>query len=170
MNNENRLRTRCLLAFIMAVVLGYGSLATAAEPADIITAEFPAGTACSFDLNIEIWGGTQHFQEFKDKAGNIVRTLVAGKGSTLRFINTSTTKSFSTKSNGSVSRRIYNPDGSYTETDTGHNVLILFPTDNPPGPSTTLIVGSLVFTVDLDGVFSVQNISGTETDICDALS
>jgi len=29
----------------------------------------------------------------------------------------------------------------------GHNVLILFPSDVPAGPSTTLYVGRVVFTV-----------------------
>ncbi len=64
----------------------------------------------------------------------------------------------------------FNPDGSYTETLTGHNVLILFPTDVPAGPSTTLYVGSVVFTVDLAAVFTVQRVSGKATDICAALS
>ena len=53
---------------------------------------------------------------------------------------------------------------------TGHNVLILFPTDVPAGPSTTLYVGRVVFTVDSDGVFAVTDTNGTSTDICVALS
>jgi hypothetical protein len=66
-------------------------------------------------------------------------------------------------------RKAFNLDGSFTEVDTGHTVLILFPSDNPAGPSTTLIAGRLVFTVDVFGVFSVQQASGKVTDICAAL-
>jgi hypothetical protein len=42
-------------------------------------------------------------------------------------------------------------------------------TTNPAGPSTTLIAGRLVFTVDVFGVFTVQQLSGKVTDICAAL-
>jgi hypothetical protein len=48
-------------------------------------------------------------------------------------------------------------------------VLILFPTDVPAGPSTTLYVGRVVFTVVGD-VFTLRSTSGTATDICAALS
>jgi hypothetical protein len=88
----------------------------------------------------------------------------------LRYTNLTTGKTFSTKSNGAVSQIKFNPDGSYTQQLTGHNVLILFPTDIPSGPSTTLIVGRVVFTVDTNGVFTVQDVNGKTTDICAILS
>src|SRR6266542_2238207 len=159
---------RYLLAgMMMATVLSYGSPATAAG-ADF-TVVFPAGTACDFDLQIEGSGGNRHFKQFTDEDGNVVRSLEAGTGSALRFTNLTTGSTFSTKSNGSVSHITFNPDGSSTQILTGHNILILFPTDNPPGPSTTLIAGRLVFTVDINGVFTVQDVSGETTDICAAL-
>jgi hypothetical protein len=55
-------------------------------------------------------------------------------------------------------------------TGTGHHVLILFPTDVPAGPSTTLYQGRIVYTVDPDEVFTLQEVSAQETDICAALS
>jgi hypothetical protein len=169
MNNENRLRIRCLLAcMVMATVLGYGSPATAAAPD--FTLVFPAGTACNFDLQIEGSGGNRQIKTFTDENGDVVRILDAGTGSALRFTNLETGETVSTKSNGAVSEITFNPDGSSTQKLTGHNLLILFPTDSPPGPSTTLIVGSVVFTVDSNGVFTVQDVSGTTTDICAALS
>ena len=143
---------------MVAVVLGYGSGAAAADPD--FTVVFPAGTACTFPLQIEGFGGHRQFREFKDKNGNVVRSLDAGTGSALSFTNLSTGGTFSTMSNGAVSRKTFNLDGSLTETDTGHTILILFPTDHPAGPSTTLIVGRLVFTVDVFGVFTVQQVSG----------
>lgn len=152
---------------MMATVLGYGSVATAAEPD--FTIELPAGTACNFDLEIEGSGGNRHVREFTDKNGNVVRILDAGTGSALRFTNLTTGSTFSTKSNGAVSHITLNADGSSTQKLTGHNILILFPTDNPPGPSTTLITGRVVFTVDINQVFTVQEVSGKTTDICAAL-
>jgi len=170
MNTANRSRIRYLLACMVfaAAALVSGSPATAADPD--VTLVFPAGTACNFDLQIDASGGNSHVREFTDKNGNVVRSIGAGTGSALRFTNLATGNVVSTKSNGAVSHITFNSDGSYTETDTGHNVLILFPTDNPPGPSTTLIVGRVVFTVDVNGVFNVQEVSGNTTDICDALS
>ena len=53
---------------------------------------------------------------------------------------------------------------------TGHNILILFPTDIPAGPSTTLYVGRVVFTVDANGVYTLGSTSGRSTDICAALA
>lgn len=155
------------LILTLAAVLGSGSLATAADP---LVIDFPAGLACDFDLRVEIRGGNQVVKEFVDKNGNVVRMLSAGKGSALLFTNLSTGATFSLKANGSVSHITFNPDGSYTQTITGHNVLILFPTDVPAGPSTTLHLGRVVFTVDTSGVFTVQQVSGQTTDICAVLS
>jgi len=71
---------------------------------------------------------------------------------------------------GAVQQSVVNADGSATVTSTGHNVLILFPSDVPAGPSTTLYVGRVVFTVGANGVFTVVSTSGSATDICAALS
>jgi hypothetical protein len=53
----------------------------------------------------------------------------------------------------------------------GHPVLIMFPTDVPAGPSTTLYVGRVVFDVDnATGVFTLKETHGKATDLCAALS
>ena len=133
--------------------------------------EFPQGQACSsFALKVEGWGGNRHFKEFTDENGNVVRSLETGTGLALRFTNVDTGKTISTKSNGAVSQTRFNLDGSSTVAATGHNLLILFPSDIPAGPSTTLIKGRLVFTVDTDQVFTVQSINGNTTDLCAVLS
>jgi hypothetical protein len=174
MKNQNRLTIRCLLACMVAAVLGYKSPAIAAPPDKLPPASFSdeiaAGLACNFDLLIEGFGGNRHLKAFTDANGNVVRTLTAGTGSALRFTNLTTGETFSTKSNGAVVHTRFNSDGSVTVTDTGHNVLILFPTDVPAGPSTTLIVGRVVFTIDNNGVFTVLDVSGRTVDICAALS
>lgn len=134
------------------------------------TLVLPAGVACSFELQVDIVGGTQVSREFVDKNGNTVRSLSAGKGSALTFTHTGTGATLSLQSNGSVTHVTYNPDGTRTEVLTGHNILILFPSDVPAGPSTTLYVGRVVYTVDTAEVFTLQEVSGASTDICAALS
>ena len=52
----------------------------------------------------------------------------------------------------------------------GHLVLIMFPTDVPAGPSTTLYVGRVVFDVAPDRVFTLKETQGKSTDLCAALS
>ena len=108
-------------------------------------------------------------KEFTDKNGNVVRILSAGRGTKLVFTNLSNAKTLSLKPNGSVSHTQVNLDGTTTVALTGHNVLVLFPTDVPAGPSTTLYVGRIVYTVDASAVFTVQSVSGTTMDICAAL-
>ncbi len=165
------LRARVIGAAIvmLTAVGGFASPSSAAGPPDSVF-DLPAGLACDFGLQVEIRGGPQVFKEFRDKNGNVVRTLSAGQGSALLFRNVSTGATLSLKANGSVNHTTINPDGSSTVTLTGHNVLILFPTDVPAGPSTTLYVGRVVFTVDTNGVFTVRQAGGKTTDICAALS
>jgi hypothetical protein len=130
----------------------------------------PAGQGCAFALDIEIVPNPHRvFKEFKDKKGK-VRQLTAGAGNTLTFTNVATGNTVSLKSNGSVEHITLNPDGSQTYVVTGHNVLILFPSDVPAGPTTTLYVGRLEFTISATGVFTVKSFSGTSTDLCAALS
>ena len=62
-----------------------------------------------------------------------------------------------------------NGDGTFTDVLTGHNILILFPTDIPAGPTTTLYVGRVVFTRDAFFNFTLKSVSGQATDICGAL-
>jgi len=169
MNNQNRLRIQSLLACVLAAVLGYGGPAIAAEP-PAFTMDFPAGVACNFELRVEGFDSNLRFRQFTDKNGNVVRSIQAGKGFELHFTNVTTHGTFSTKSNGSVDHTTFNADGSSTVTATGHNVLSFFPTDVPPGPSTTLIVGRVVFTVDPGDVFTLLDVSGRTVDICAALS
>ena len=166
MRNVKKSRSRGVMAGVIAAAIV--SLASAAA-ADF-TIDFPAGLACAFDLRIEGQGGHQVQRDFLDKNGNLVRSISAGTGSALTFTNLDTGATLSLKSNGAVTHITYNSDGSSTFVLNGHNVLILFPTDVPAGPTTVLYVGRLVFTVDSGGTFTLQGHSGPTTDICAALS
>jgi hypothetical protein len=133
--------------------------------------ELPAGVACSFPLGIDFSGAEHRVnREFTDKNGNVVRLLSAGKGFLETFTNLDTGATVTFKTGGSVSHTTINPDGTQTVAATGHNVIILFPTDVPAGPSTILYMGRVVYTVDLNGVFTLQQVTGKQTDICAALS
>ncbi|HEY5979896.1 MAG TPA: hypothetical protein VIT41_09700 [Microlunatus sp.] len=71
------------------------------------------------------------YKEFTDGSGRVVRTISAGRGSTLSFTHVLSGATVGLKSNGSVMKATINPDGSSTVSATGHNVIILFPTDVP---------------------------------------
>jgi hypothetical protein len=158
---------RCLSpAVAFSAALGLTVPAGAAD----FSLDFPAGLACSFELRIDGTGGNQVYREFVDRNGVLVRSITAGTGSALTFTNVGTGAALSTRSNGAVTHISYNPDGSATYVTTGHNVLILFPTDIPAGPTTTLYVGRVVFTADRFFNFNLLGHSGTATDICAGLS
>lgn len=144
---------------------------TVMPPGQDQTLELPAGVACSdFGVEIVVIGG-QDLKTFTDKNGNVVRTLSAGKGSTLTFTNLDTGESLTLRPNGSTTHTTINADGTFDVTATGHNVLVLFPSDVPAGPSTKLYVGQLRFNVDpATGVFTVTSFRGKTTDLCAALS
>jgi hypothetical protein len=135
-----------------------------------VTVAFPAGLACEFELLIHIGDSSQVTKTFTDKDGNVVRMLTAGKGPALVFEHGSTGATLELKGNGSVMHTTVHPDGSQTLQATGHNIVILFPTDDPPGPSTTLHVGRVVIGIDANGTFTVHKATGKTTDICAALA
>jgi hypothetical protein len=149
--------------------LGLPSISAAETNPDIV---LPQGTACKdFALGLSIRGGNQVYREFVDRNGNVVRWLSAGKGNVQTFTNMTTGEELTIKTGGSVNHVTNNPDGSQTYTSTGHNVWILFPSDVPAGPSTTLYLGKVVFLVDPSTFFSqLQIAKAQEVDICAALS
>ena len=160
-----------VLAVVGALTVPASAAAAPPSPGPDIDDVLPAGVACAdFDLGVTGGGGKRQFHTFMDRNGNVVRFLETGTGSALTFTNEETGESVSFKSNGSVARITFNADGTETVQITGHSVLILFPTDVPAGPSTTLVAGRIVFTVDQAGVFTVQQITGQQTDICALLS
>jgi hypothetical protein len=142
------------------------------KAADSYEFTLPAGLACEgFDLTINVTGSDHRvLREWTDEEGNVVRMITAGKGSDLVFLNEASGATLSLKANGAVEKTTYNPDGTISGALMGHMVLILFPTDVPAGPSTTLNVGRILYTIGTDGVWTLQEMTGKATDICAALS
>jgi len=160
-----------VLAAGLAVVMATGGAAVArADDPPAFSVTFPAGLACPFELQVDGYGaGSQVVKTFTDRHGN-VKTLTAGTGNALVFTNTDNDATYSTRANGSVTQIVSRPDGSSTIALAGHNVLFLFPTDVPAGPSTTLYVGWVVVDVDAAGVYTVRSASGSAFDICAAVA
>lgn len=154
---------------VLAGAFGLPSISSAETNPDFVLAQ---GLACKdFALGLSIRGGNQVYREFFDRNGNIVRWLSAGKGNVQTFTNMTTGEELTIKTGGSVTHVTNNPDGSQTYASTGHNVWILFPSDVPAGPSTTLYLGKVVFLVDPQTFFSkLQTVSAQQIDICSALS
>jgi hypothetical protein len=163
------------LALPSAMAVATAAAASASPPVsnpveDLGPINLDPGVACTFGLRVEGTGSKQNAKTFTDQDGNEVKVITAGKGYDLTFTNLSTNNTLAFPSNGSVEKKTINADGTQTVQATGHNVVILFPTDVPEGPSTTLYTGRLVYTVDEAGNFTVQSTSGPITDICALLA
>jgi hypothetical protein len=160
--------TRILLTATLAVITALAVRQVAAAQESTV---IPAGIACEFELRVESeTNPNRMFREWRDSDGNLVRTLEAGRGSDVTLVNTETGESLTLKGNGAVNHTTYNPDGSWTTNLTGHYVLILWPTDIPAGPSTTLYVGRVTYTSTPDSTFALVGSSGTQRDLCAELS
>jgi len=156
-------RFLAITALTSTVLVGGAQSATAAD----LHLRLRPGLACpGFGLQVDAVGGNQQVKEFLDANGNTVRTITTGTGTAVTLTNVKTKEALQFSSNGATTETVVNPDGTQTVTSTGHLILILFPTDVPAGPTTTLIVGRVVYTVDSRGVFRLQSISGQTTDLC----
>jgi hypothetical protein len=163
------MRRRLRTAAVLAATLTALAIPVPAHAAPDFVLLLPAGVACDFELEVSGTGGSTVAREFEDKDGNLVRTLAAGRGAALTFRNVSTDATVSLQSNGSVTQTTVHADGSFTAQSTGHTVLILFPSDIPAGPTTTLYIGRVTYDVDA-GVFSITGSSGQTRDICAELA
>ena len=134
----------------------------------------PAGTGCDFNLGFKATGGNLHTKEFTDENGETVRILTSGKGVLLTYTNYGMKpkkpvagESITIRTDGSVAETVVNPDGTLTVTATGHNGLIMFPSDVPAGPSTIHYIGKIVYNIDPEtGVFTLVSTSGQQIDVC----
>lgn len=173
------MKTTTMTRNLTISALAAGALVAPAQPALAdVTYFFPAGTACDFNLQFTATGGNLTEKEFVDENGNTVRLLQAGKGTVNTYTNYGTNpkkpvkgESISIRTDGSVTEYQTNPDGTLTVTATGHNGLIMFPSDDPAGPSTIQYTGKIVYTIDpATGVFTLVSTSGGSIDICAELA
>lgn len=158
-----------------------GSIGACSSHATGIRSRHPhlaGGCGLRIQPRISVADGNLHTKVFTDKNGNVVRTFTAGKGTDLTFTNYGPDpnrheagKSVTIKTAGSVSKAVEDGDGSQTVTATGHNAVIVFPTDIPAGPTTTLYIGKLVYHfVPATGFFRLISAAGPQRDICAELA
>ena len=96
----------------------------------------PAGTVCDFGVTISGTGSKVLVKTFDNGV-----VIESGKGTLLTVTNNEANTSVTFESNGTVTRRVPNGDGTFTVSATGHNLIGLFPTDVPAGPSLNLYTG-----------------------------
>jgi hypothetical protein len=162
---------RLAVGLATAATLIAAAVIAVISPAAAQPVIFPAGVACpDYGLMLEPSEGHRVTREFRDENGELVRSLVAGTGGDLILTNLSTNESLTLRSSGAVMHTTFNDDDTQTVVLTGHWVLILFPTDLPAGPSTTLHVGRVVYTADPNGVFTIEEVRGRTTDLCARLA
>jgi hypothetical protein len=161
--------TSSLIAVLTLGVIGSAS-AEPRSPVDPGVLAVEPGVACDFPRGVSSTTGQVRTKDWVDSSGNPVRLLQVQTGASYTYVNLTTGESLTTKAHGSVTQTTV-ADGVATVTANGQNTLILFETDVPAGPSTTLYQGRIVYTVDLSsGVFTLISTSGTHLDICDALT
>jgi hypothetical protein len=169
-------RTKSLGYAVASILVAAGiSLPASAARADNppFTVSFPAGEYCTFAFVVSGAGGNNAVRHATNE-----KIISGGTGSALTFTNPANGKSVSFPSNGAVEISTPNPNPTPTPPNPlpymlrlmGHNVVLLASTDKPPGPSTTLIVGRAVISVDAAGDFNVLSVSGQQTDICALMS
>jgi hypothetical protein len=150
-------------------VLGGVVGSASAQDHDLV---LPAGVACAdFDLGLDFGVDSRKLHEFTDANGDVVRAILAGRANAVTLTNVETDATLTVGARGSMWNIVNHSDGTSTITTHGHLVLILFPTDVPAGPATTLYIGRVVFTFDnVTGFTEVLGATGRTTDLCAALS
>jgi hypothetical protein len=169
-NRFRRLATATVLA--LAAMIVAAQLASAQEH-DLV---LDPGVACDFGLGLDGGAFPPERKTFTDAAGNPIVVLLAGKSGAVTYTNLDTNKSVTFPSRGTALRITNRPDGTQLLEFSGNVGIILFPTDNPPGPSTTQISGGRLViensAPDPTGFFvsTVLQQVGKQTDVCAALS
>jgi hypothetical protein len=163
---------KILRALVSAALLaGLTLLAPPAANAEEIYGPFPA--CPDFDVSLSFSGGNQGLRVTRVHDG-VIYTVTSGSGTTITFYavdkkgNILKSVTFDTKA--SVTKTATS-GGNTTYQINGFGTLLLFPTDQPGGPSTTVYNGTVTFTFDATNtlVSTVLN-KGRQFDICAALS
>lgn len=166
--------TQAISARLIRPLVTFLTVSAISAPALSQSVILPKGQACAdFAVSLEIIPPPNRVDRtFYDRSGNPIRFLHAGAGNELVFTNLATGTTLTYKTGGSVEHITPNPDGTQTWDTTGHEGLILFPSDTPPGPSSTLYIGHLVFVVRPSNfeLLGIQSFSGKAIDICAALA
>ena len=159
-----------LLAAPQAAVASPPTIEKLGPPADQHY-DLPKGQACpGFGLLVDLTDSQTRTKVFKNGKGEIIRTIEAGLGYERTYTNKSTGKKVVFPSKFFSTDTKFHKNGLRTVTSTGRFGLILFPTDVPPGPSTTEYVGRVVYTATPTNDFTIKSTKAKEIDVCALLS
>jgi hypothetical protein len=137
------------------------------EPFVNVGGSIPAGVGCAgFGITVTIDVDDQRVTTFFDKDGNPIRQTITGR--LILTVRNDTTLESRTYRLGGSSQLAFGSDGSVTITLTGNSLVVLFPNDVPPGPSTTQGSGRAVIRVD--ALFTLVSRTGSVEDVCAALA
>jgi hypothetical protein len=161
-----RLRTATATVFATAILLG-GAASTASAAEHDLT--FGAGVACDFPLALDGGALPPERKTFTDPNGNPIVVLFAGKSGAVTYTNLDTDEALTFPSRGTALRVTTQSDGIFLLEFSGNVGLLLFPGDDPEGPSTTQINGRLVLKQE-GTVTTVLKQEGNQIDVCAALS
>ncbi len=137
------------------------------QPTNNQGAALPAGVACEFPLTIDVVFDKQTTRTFFDSAGNPVRIEISGP-LVLGVTNADTQVSFPVRLAGKLTFDLRRE--TTTLIGTGRTFVALFPSDFPPGPSSTITSGRQVITIDENEAFHLVSRVGRVMDVCAALS
>lgn len=158
-------RTRVAALITAAAAASLVATTTPAAAAHVVY-DLPAGEACT-DFPVRLVIGDDGKRTTR---GN----LTTGRAESAVVINLETGESVTVPSRGARTLITTNADGTTTYQFNGNLLLVLFSTDvggaGLEPSSTTLIAGRTVFTVDKEGVFTVESVTGKTTDICEVLA
>jgi len=154
-----------VITFCLIAALSTGT-AYAQAPAEeecnepVFPQSFPAGVGCTFAYTI-VGCEVKDLKQIGD------RLVQAGRAAKLIVTNddTGVTKVLHPRG-GSLVRYIPQDNGTTRSIATGVNLVTLFPTDTPPGPSSTLYQGRVDINIDTAGNWTVEKADGRATDVC----
>jgi hypothetical protein len=174
MSKKSNARPQLLKSIIVIAALGFAAQALASPPVklppDVDVSYTPEQSCGDFGIDVGLTGSNYHLKEYLDRSGNVVRLILAGKGSLMTITKADTdAPTLTFKAYGFSAKIEPGADGLTTQTISGHVLLTMFDTDFPAGPSTTMLVGRLVLQIDGDNVSTLVSFSGKSTDVCAAL-
>ncbi|HEX6350721.1 MAG TPA: hypothetical protein VF160_15200 [Candidatus Dormibacteraeota bacterium] len=169
-----RQRSHWVLALVTALV-AFALAATPAladgpvrQPVINMPGQLPAGSFCSFAINVSFPVNNEYSKTLYDTSGNPVRTLVNGH-LVIEFQNASTGNAVTLNLSG-PGQIVYSPDGSQTITFLGNSAVFLVQGSQP---TLSLTSGRLVANVpvgSLTGLGTLFEAAGRSTNICDVLA
>ena len=161
-------RAIALLAAALLLILTAGPAAAKAPAHDFYTPgglSFAPGEVCSFGVEFEVTRGRAHEQVRELADGTVhIRTTGTLVG---RVTNTSTGEWLVRNFSGPADF-VLNPDGTATARNRGHTIAWLIPEEG--GPALWHHRGTILWSVDVDGLFTIVRETGHREDLCALLA